>query len=93
MAYQPTKESRSWNISLAYNGQAARGDDFMAASTINYSDFQEASTNKSYHQFSNWVDYSNYLKSHSAELDEEKRSLISIATQNIDVNNGAMDPL
>ena len=91
MAYQPTKESRSWNISLAYNGQAARGDDFMAASTINYSDFQEASTNKSYHQFSNWVDYSNYLKSHSAELDEEKRSLISIATQNISVNNGAME--
>ena len=91
MAYQPTKESRSWNISLAYNGQAARGDDFMAASTINFSGFHEAFSYKSYLQFSNWADYCNYLKSHSAELDEETRSLISIATQNIDVNNGAME--
>ena len=91
MAYQPTKENRPWNISLAYSGRAARGDDFMGAATINYSDFQEASTNKSYHQFSNWVDYSNYLKSNSADLDEETRSLMQIASQNISVNNGVME--
>ncbi|MBP5509227.1 MAG: sigma-70 family RNA polymerase sigma factor [Prevotella sp.] len=34
IAIYPTKAHQQWNVSLAYNGQMGRGEDFMAAATI-----------------------------------------------------------
>ncbi len=93
MAYHPDKEPHQWNVSLAYSGLMKGRDNFMASASVGGSmlvDRKNMSASAP-HQFSNWADYSNYLKTHSAELDEEKRSLISIATQNMNVNGGAME--
>ena len=91
IVFQSDKESRSWNVSLAYNGQVGQGEDFMAAGTINCSSFDKGLGSKSY-QFSNWADYRNYLSTLSGESDdEETRSLMRIATQNTVINNGVME--
>ena len=90
IVFQSDKESHSWNVSLAYNGQVGQGENFMAATTINAINY--GMSFPTVYQFSNWIDYSNYLSTHSSEkYDEETRSLMRIATQNAVINNGVMD--
>ena len=90
IAIYPTKAHQQWNVSLAYNGQMGRGEDFMAAATIENNFSMGVIPIPSTQQFTNWKDYFNYLNTNPSN-DPESRSLQKIASQNIDVNNGAME--
>ena len=90
IAIYPTKAHQQWNVSLAYNGQMGRGEDFMAAATIENNFSMGVIPIPSTQQFTNWKDYFNYLNTNPSN-DPESRSLQKIASQNIYVNNGAME--
>ena len=92
MAYQPAKANRSWNVSLAYNGQMGHGMNFMEAASIGNNYSMDLKFVKPIYQFSNWMDYYNYLNTNpSIQEDPEVHSLMRIASQNISVNNGAIE--
>lgn len=84
-----------WHISLSYNGQTGRRDDFIAATGVGtYSFGAGANTmipvDATYH---NWADYGWYL-SNMAPIglsQAETRSLLNIAVLNTAVNNGEME--
>ena len=69
--------SRSWNISVAYNGLIGQNDNYLSAAPG---------------LFSNWIDYNYYLNnSPSVPDDAETRSLMNIAAQNSLINSGMME--
>ena len=69
--------SRSWNISVAYNGLIGLNDNYLSAASGS---------------FSNWIDYNYYLNnSPSVPDDAETRSLMNIAAQNSLINSGMME--
>ena len=90
MAIYPAKAHQQWIVSLAYNGQMGRGENFMGAATIENNFSMGVIPIPSTQQFTNWKDYFNYLNTNPSN-DPEARSLQKIASQNIDVNNGAME--
>ncbi len=90
MAFYPDKANPSWNVSLAYNGQMGRGEDFLGATAINNRIYDDNKSIPSAYQFSNWKDYYNYLNNYPSN-NPDALSLIKIASQNISVNNGAME--
>lgn len=82
----------SWNISLVYNGQMGRGDDYLAATSIGKGSFNAASNTFIPMQFNNWIDYNAYLNNASTiAYDAETRSIMNIAMLNSSVNGGVME--
>lgn len=84
--------TRLWKLSLSFNGQAGRSDDFLAATTIGQGSFSAYSNQMipAEQVFSNWKDYNQYLNTQVLS-DEETRSIMSIAAQNVAVNGGVME--
>ena len=81
----------SWNISLVYNGQMGRGDNYLAAASIGKGSFNAASNTFIPMQFNNWIDYNAYLNYASTVThDAETRSIMNIAMLNSSVNGGVM---
>lgn len=85
-----TKNKESlWNISLSYNNQLGRHDDYQAAATIDKGSFNATSNIFITTQFNNWIDYNNYLNdAPTVVYDAETRSIMNIATLNSSVNGG-----
>ena len=82
----------SWNISLVYNGQMGRGDNYLAAASIGKGSFNAASNTFIPMQFNNWIDYNAYLNYASTVThDAETRSIMNIAMLNSSVNGGMME--
>jgi len=99
---QPTKDepftikhvttSHSWNISVAYNGQMGRGDDYLAEATIGKSSFYAASNTYVPTQFNNWMDYYTYLNyAPTVVRDAETRSMNYIAALNSATNSSMIE--
>ena len=79
----------SWDISLTYNGQMGRGDDYLAATSIGKGSFNAASNSFIPTQFNNWIDYNAYLNyTSTVSRDAETRSIMNIAMLNSSVNGG-----
>jgi RNA polymerase sigma-70 factor (ECF subfamily) len=93
--FMPSKPKKpEWNITLAYNGQLGRRDDYLAVATISKGSFDATSNSfiPAGQAFSNWKDYSYYLSnSPQGLMDAETRSLMNIAAQNSTINDGAME--
>ena len=85
-----TKNKESlWNISLSYNGQLGRHDDYLAATTIGKGSFNATSNSFIPTQFNNWIDYNDYLNyASTVSHDAETRSIMNIAMLNSSVNGG-----
>lgn len=82
----------SWDISLTYNGQIGRGDDYLAATSIGKGSFNAVSNTFIPMQFNNWIDYNTYLNYAPLVLhDAETRSIMNIAMVNSSVNGGVIE--
>ena len=89
-----TRPSASWNITLAYNGQMGRRDDYLAATTIGNGSFYSTTNSpiSTEQPFDNWIGYNYYLiNSSDVSDDAETRSLINIATCNSAINGGNLE--
>ena len=84
--------SRSWNISVAYNGLIGLNDNYLSAANIGNSNSYPNTNSPLPGSFSNWIDYHYYLNnSPSVPDDAETRSLMNIAAQNSLINSGIME--
>lgn len=84
--------SRSWNISVAYNGLIGLNDNYLSAANIGNSNSYPNTNSPLPGSFSNWIDYHYYLNnSPSVPDDAETRSLMNIAAQNSLINSGMME--
>ena len=84
--------SRSWNISVAYNGLIGQNDNYLSAANIGNSNSYPNTNSPLPGSFSNWIDYNYYLNnSPSVPDDAETRSLMNIAAQNSLINSGMME--
>ena len=85
-----TKKKESlWNISLSYNNQLGKHDDYQAAATIDKGSFNATSNIFIPTQFNNWIDYNNYLNNAPTVVyDTETRSIMNIATLNSSIDGG-----
>ena len=84
--------SRSWNISVAYNGLIGQNDNYLSAANIGNSNSYPNTNSPLPGSFSNWIDYHYYLNnSPSVPDDAETRSLMNIAAQNSLINSGMME--
>lgn len=85
-------KNSSWDISLTYNGQIGREDDYLAATSIGKGSFNAASNTFIPMQFNNWIDYNAYLNYAPLVLhDAETRSIMNIAMVNSSVNGGVIE--
>ena len=89
-----TKTS-AWNIQLAYNGQLGKRDNFHEATSVNAKSFSAISNILIPEEtsYSNWNDYSFYLNNTLPQQDmtDETRSLMDIAANNAQINDGRME--
>lgn len=87
-----SNKKSAWDISLTYNGQTGRGDDYLAATSIGKGSFNAASNTFIPTQFNNWIDYNAYLNyASTVSHDAESRSIMNIATLNSSVNGGVVE--
>jgi RNA polymerase sigma-70 factor (ECF subfamily) len=85
-------DSNSWRISMSFVGIAGSSENYMAQATIGKSSFASASNVFIPTQFSNWVDYNDYLSNSPAVIqDAETRSINNIALQNSTINQGLIE--
>lgn len=89
-----TKTS-AWNVQLAYNGQLGKRDNFHEATSVNAKSFSAISNILIPEEtsYSNWNDYSFYLNNTLPQQDmtDETRSLMDIAANNAQINDGRME--
>lgn len=89
------KNTSAWNIQLAYNGQLGKRDNFHEATSVNAKSFSAISNILIPEEtsYSNWNDYSFYLNNTLPQQDmtDETRSLMDIAANNAQINDGRME--
>ena len=89
------KNTSTWNIQLAYNGQLGKRDNFHEATSVNAKSFSAISNILIPEEtsYSNWNDYSFYLNNTLPQQDmtDETRSLMDIAANNAQINDGRME--
>lgn len=92
---QIKKKTSAWNVQLAYNGQLGKRDNFHEATSVNAKSFSAISNILIPEEtaYSNWNDYSFYLNNAIPQQDmtAETRSLIDIAANNAQINEGRME--
>ena len=92
---QIKQKTSAWNVQLAYNGQLGKRDNFHEATSINAKSFSAISNILIPEEtaYSNWNDYSFYLNNAIPQQDmtAETRSLIDIAANNAQINEGRME--
>lgn len=92
---QIKQKTSAWNVQLAYNGQLGKRDNFHEATSVNAKSFSAISNILIPEEtaYSNWNDYSFYLNNAIPQQDmtAETRSLIDIAANNAQINEGRME--
>lgn len=92
---QIKQKTSAWNVQLAYNGQLGKPDNFHEATSVNAKSFSAISNILIPEEtpYSNWNDYSFYLNNAIPQQDmtAETRSLIDIAANNAQINEGRME--
>ena len=92
---QIKQKTSAWNVQLAYNGQLGKRDNFHEATSINAKSFSAISNILIPEEtpYSNWNDYSLYLNNAIPQQDmtAETRSLMDIAANNAQINEGRME--
>ena len=88
-------KTSAWNIQLAYNGQLGKSNDFMEETSVNAKSFSAISNIliPAETSYNNWNDYSLYLNNQlpQQEMSAETRSLMEIAANNAQINDGRME--
>ncbi len=91
----PNPKTSAWNVQLAYNGQLGKRDNFYEATSVNAKSFSAISNILIPEEtsYSNWNDYSFYLNNTLPQQDmtDETRSLMDIAANNAQINDGRME--
>ena len=92
---QIKQKTSAWNVQLAYNGQLGKRDNFHEATSVNAKSFSAISNILIPEEtaYSNWNDYSFYLNNAIPQQDmtAETRSLMDIAANNAQINEGRME--
>lgn len=92
---QIKQKTSAWNVQLAYNGQLGKRDNFHETTSVNAKSFSAISNILIPEEtaYSNWNDYSFYLNNAIPQQDmtAETRSLIDIAANNAQINEGRME--
>ena len=88
-------KTSAWNIQLAYNGQLGKSNNFIEETSVNAKSFSAISNILIPEEtaYSNWNDYFFYLNNAIPQQDmtAETRSLMDIAANNAQINDGRME--